>query len=51
MKNFNDIIGNRTRDLPAYSAMPEPPAPLYEVVTKYFRYVLVFKNVLIMSSV
>ena len=27
MKNSNDIIGNRTRDLPAYSAVPQPTAP------------------------
>jgi len=27
MKNANDTIGNRTRDLPAYSAVPQPTAP------------------------
>jgi hypothetical protein len=27
MKNFNDTIGNRTRDPPAYSAVPQPTAP------------------------
>jgi hypothetical protein len=27
MKNPNDIIGNRTRDLPACSAVPQPTAP------------------------
>jgi hypothetical protein len=27
MKNSNDIIGNRTRNLPACSAMPQPTAP------------------------
>jgi len=26
MKNFNDIIGNRTRVLPAFSAMPQTTA-------------------------
>ena len=26
MKNSNDTIGNRTRDLPTYSALPEPTA-------------------------
>ena len=26
MKNSNDIIGNRTRDLPACSAVPQPTA-------------------------
>jgi hypothetical protein len=27
MKNFNDIIGNRTRDLLACSTVPQPTAP------------------------
>jgi hypothetical protein len=27
MKNFNDIIGNRTRDLLACSGVPQPTAP------------------------
>jgi hypothetical protein len=27
MKNFNDIIENRTHDLPACSAVPQPAAP------------------------
>ena len=27
MKNSNDIIGNRTRDLPACSAVPQPTVP------------------------
>ena len=27
MKNFNETIGNRTRDLPACSAVPQPTAP------------------------
>jgi hypothetical protein len=27
MKVFNDTIGNRTRDLPACSAVPQPTAP------------------------
>ena len=27
MKNFNDTIGNRTRGLPACSAVPQPTAP------------------------
>ena len=26
MKNFNDTIGNRTRDLPTCSAVPQPTA-------------------------
>jgi hypothetical protein len=27
MKNYNDTIGNQTRDLPACSAVPQPTAP------------------------
>ena len=27
MKNSNDTFGNRTRDLPACGAMPQPTAP------------------------
>jgi hypothetical protein len=27
MKNFNDTIANRTRDLPACSTVPQPPRP------------------------
>jgi len=27
MKNSNDNIGNRTRDLPACSAVPQPTVP------------------------
>jgi len=27
MKNANDTIGNRSRDLPTCSAMPQPTAP------------------------
>jgi hypothetical protein len=27
MKNSNNTIGNRTRDLPACSAVPQPSAP------------------------
>ena len=26
MKNSNDTIGNRTRDLPSYSSVPQPTA-------------------------
>jgi len=28
MKNSNDTIGNRTCDLPSYSVVPQPTAPL-----------------------
>jgi hypothetical protein len=35
MKNSNDIIGNRTRDLPACSAVPHPTAPPGAQTLKY----------------
>ena len=34
MKNSNDTIGNRTRDLPACGAVPQPTAP--PRVPRYF---------------
>ena len=44
MKNFNDTIGNRTRDLQACGAVPQPTAPprapilsIYETVL-FLRY-------------
>ena len=40
MKNSNDTIGNRTRDLPTCGAVPQPTAPprapLYNKPIKYF---------------
>jgi len=27
LNKFNDQIGNRTRNLPTYSALPQPTAP------------------------
>ena len=38
MKNSNDTIGNRTRDLPTCSAVPQPTAPLR------VKYQLILKN-------
>jgi len=43
MKNSIDTVGNRTRDLPTCSAVPQPTAPLrapdiYAKNTKYIRY-------------
>ena len=35
MKNFSDTIGNRTCDLPARSAVPEPTAPPCNLYSKY----------------
>jgi hypothetical protein len=36
MKNSNDTIGNRTRDLPACRAVPQPTAPpqMYRVLSR-----------------
>ena len=34
MKNSNDIIGNRTRDLPSCNAVLQPTAPPRNVVTR-----------------
>jgi hypothetical protein len=36
MKNSNDPIGNRTGDLPARSAVPQPTAPLHSSASKYY---------------
>ena len=36
MKNFIDTIGNRTRDLPACRAMPQPTAPPAACPTQSF---------------
>ena len=41
MKNSNDTIGNRTRDLPACSAVPQPTAP--PRVTNTFIETQIFK--------
>jgi len=30
MKNFSDIIGNRTRDLPTCNTVPQPTAPPHD---------------------
>jgi hypothetical protein len=35
MKNSNDTIGNRTRDLPACSAVPQPTAPTHASVVLF----------------
>jgi len=37
MKNSNDIIGNRTRDLPACSAVPQPTAPPQYISKLYLK--------------
>jgi len=41
MKNSIDTIGNRTRDLPTYSAVPQPnalPRAPTNISTEYFKH-------------
>ena len=40
MKNSSDTIGNRTRDLPACSAVPQPTAPPRAPVVAYRNIIL-----------
>ena len=47
----NDIIGNQTRDLPAFSAVPQPTAPprapilqIYNSKTVYFSLILEYET-------
>ena len=47
MKNSNDIIGNRTRDLPACSAVPQPTVPPRARLILYQNYIMYFLFVLI----
>jgi hypothetical protein len=54
MKKSNDTIGNRTRDLPAYSAMPQPTVPplappcrLFAMNSKYMKLKTVTRVLLI----
>jgi len=52
MKNSSDTIGNRTRDIPACSAMPQPTAPprvhlqggllVFQLETSWFFYSVVY---------
>ena len=37
MKISSDTIGNRTRDLPAYSAVLQPTEPPRATIVKYLR--------------
>jgi len=46
MKNYNGTIGKRTLDLPAYSAVPQPTAPLTDPYFPWKR----FKNISISSG-
>ena len=40
MKNSNDTIGNRTRNLPAFSAVPQPTAPPHTPSSKEYWEIL-----------
>ena len=48
MKNYNDTIGNRTRDFPTCSAVPQPTAlprsPYRKVVTYFIRVIISVLN-------
>ena len=52
MKNSSDTIGNRTRDLPACSAVPQSTAPPRAPFTKYaLKHMAVFfKNCALLSG-
>jgi hypothetical protein len=39
MKNSNDTIGKRTRDLPACGAVPQPAAPLHASMADEWEYI------------
>ena len=56
MKNSNDTIGNRTRDLPACSAVPQPTAPpraqtLYLLTNDLFMAYLTTLSVVKLSNI
>jgi hypothetical protein len=38
IKNYNDTIGNRTRDLPVCSAVPQPTAPPRGPINGVYHY-------------
>jgi hypothetical protein len=39
MKNFNDTTGNRTHELPACSAVPQPTAPSLALIQREPGYI------------
>ena len=47
MKNSNDTIGNRIRDLPACSAVPQPTAPPRGPITN--KYDVIFQKHVIIN--
>jgi hypothetical protein len=46
MKNSGDNIGNRTRDLPACSALPQPTAPPRDISVD----IIIFYFVIMLSN-
>jgi len=46
MKNYKDNIGNRTRDLPACSAVPQPNAPPRTVSYVIYIYPQILRNMM-----
>ena len=50
MKNSNDNIGNRTRDLPARIAVPHPTAPPRASIYIYMVFNLKVDRILNMSN-
>jgi len=44
MKNTDDIIGNRTRELPACSAVPQPTAPPRGLFIRFNHYYHLSRN-------
>ena len=51
MKNSNDTIGNRTRDLPACSVVPQPTAPLRAPVIAHWpdKSILITEKVIVQT--
>jgi len=45
MKNSNETNGNRTRDLPVCSAMPQQTVPPHTPHNKAFHYFCVSRNI------
>jgi len=41
MKYFNNTVGNRTRDLPAFSTVPEPPATQFLPENQFNMHIIV----------
>jgi hypothetical protein len=50
MKNSNDTIGNRTRDLPACSAVPQPTAPPRAPPCKYVATLFSYNFIVLISE-